>query len=53
MAFAAKVLTVMLAVPWHIDEAEGTGVEGVPTTGVTTTVPLAHDVVLQAPEART
>ena len=33
--------------------AEGTGVEGVPTVGVTTTVPTAQAVVLHVPVART
>ena len=32
---------------------KGTGVEGVPTVGVTTTVPLAQVVVLHVPDART
>lgn len=53
MAFAAEVDTVIDGVPWQIVVADGTGVEGVVTLPVTTTVPLAQAVTLHAPEALT
>ena len=52
MAFVAEVVNVDEAVPRQIVLAEGVGVVGVPTSGVTTTVPLAQEVVLQVPDAR-
>lgn len=53
VAFAAEVVKTDEGVPWQIVLAEGAGVVGVPTFGVTTTVPLAQAVVLQVPDART
>jgi hypothetical protein len=53
VAFVAEVVNVDEGVPWQMVLAEGVGVVGVPTFAVTTTVPLAHAVVLQVPDART
>jgi hypothetical protein len=53
VALVAEVVYDVGELPWHIVVADGTGVEGVPTTGVTTTVPLAQVVVLHVPVALT
>jgi hypothetical protein len=53
VAFIAEVVNAVLGVPWQMVLAEGVGVVGLPTTGETTTVPLAQVVVLQVPEALT
>lgn len=53
MAFEAEVDTVIDGVPWQMTDADGTGVEGVVTLAVTTTVPLAQAVTLHVPDALT
>jgi hypothetical protein len=50
---SADVVKAVGELPWQIVEAEGEGVEGTPTFGVTTTVPEAHVVMLQLPAALT
>jgi hypothetical protein len=53
VAFAADVVNSVVAVPWQIIDADGVGVTGITTPGRTTTVPVAHAVVLHVPEALT
>ena len=53
MALAASVVYEVFPLPWQIVLAEGDGVVGIPTDGVTVTVALAHAVVMHVPVART